>query len=33
MFYPSFVAKKTEDFSFKSGYVVRVENYEMRRQL
>ena len=33
MFYPSFITSKTERFSFKSRWVVQVENDEMRRQL
>ena len=33
VFYPSFLANKTERFSFKSGCVIRVENGEIRHQL
>ena len=33
MFYPSFIANKTERFSFRSGCVLWVENDEMRCQL
>ena len=33
MFYPPFISNKMEQFSFKSGCVVRVENDEIRCQL
>ena len=33
MFYPSLITNKTEEFSYKSGCVVWVENDEMRHQL
>ena len=32
-FNPPFITNKTKRFSFKSGFVIRAENGEMRRQL